>query len=103
MRWDWLRGSRMRRHKKLLVIATLLLGVYVASYLWLSRRGYAEADQYNITGFYYFFPEDSDAWRFKNYGCWRWRFVLPARTSQPAHHHGSGCPRWKKPPVGPSP
>lgn len=59
----------MRRYKQLLVIVTLLLGVYVSSYIWLSRRGYAEADQYNIKGFYYFFPESSDAWRFKNYGC----------------------------------
>jgi hypothetical protein len=22
-----------------------------------------------MKGFYYFFPEDSDAWRLKNYGC----------------------------------
>ena len=59
----------MRRYKKLLVIVALLLGVYVASYMGLSRRGYAEADQYNMMGFYYFYPENSDAWRFKNYGC----------------------------------
>jgi hypothetical protein len=47
----------------------VLLLLYLGSYVALSRRGYAEADRYNITGFYYFFPEDSDAWRWKNYGC----------------------------------
>ena len=48
----------------------VLLLLYVGSYAALSRRGYAEADQYNMKGgFYYFSPEDSDAWRWKNYGC----------------------------------
>lgn len=51
------------------VLGTLLLLVYVGSYIVLSRRGYAEADQYNIKGFYYRYPVDSDAWRLKNYGC----------------------------------
>ena len=50
------------------VFGALLL-LYVGSYVALSRRGYAEADQYNMKGFYYFTPEDSDAWRWKNYGC----------------------------------
>jgi hypothetical protein len=43
--------------------------LYVGSYVVLSRRGYAEADRYNMKGFYYFFPENSAAWRWKNYGC----------------------------------
>jgi hypothetical protein len=50
---------------QLLFVAFLM--VYVASYVWLSRRGYAEADQWNMKGFYYFTPEDTDAWRTKNY------------------------------------
>jgi hypothetical protein len=51
------------------VLGTLLLVLYVGTYLVLSRRGYAEADRYHMKGFYYFFPENSDAWRWKNYGC----------------------------------
>ncbi len=49
-------------------VALLVVG-FVVLYLWLSRRGYAEADRYGMTGFYYFSPEDSDTWRSKNYGC----------------------------------
>ena len=60
----------MQKHKKLLLlVGSVLLALYVGSYIWLSRRGYAEADQYSMGGFYYFFPENSNAWRAKNYGC----------------------------------
>jgi hypothetical protein len=58
----------MTRRTRAWLVVGLLLGLYVTSYLVLSRRGYAEADRYNISGFYYFSPEDSDAWRMKNYG-----------------------------------
>jgi len=58
-----------KKWKCVLLIGLTLLVLYVGSYVALSRRGYAEADQYNMRGFYYFFPEDSDAWRLKNYGC----------------------------------
>jgi hypothetical protein len=59
----------MRKGKKLQVILTLLMVAYFGSYLWLSRRGYAEAGSERINGFYYFFPEDTRSWRSKNYGC----------------------------------
>ena len=63
-------GAVRKKWKRLLLVfGTLLLLLYVGSYLALSRRGYAEADQYHMKGFYYFFPEDSDAWRLKNYAC----------------------------------
>jgi N-acetylneuraminic acid mutarotase len=52
-----------------LVLALALLVAYVGAYLWLSRRGYGQADQYRMIGFYYFPPEDTATWRFKNYGC----------------------------------
>jgi hypothetical protein len=58
-----------KRTKVLLVVLGLLLGVYVSSYLWLSRRGYAEADRYNFHGFYSFTPENTDAWQTRNYTC----------------------------------
>ncbi len=57
----------MRKRQTLIIVALFL--AYLASYIWLSRRGYAAADQFGIKGFYYFLPEDSAAWRFKNYGC----------------------------------
>lgn len=61
---------RKKRDRLLWVFGALFVLVYVGSYAALSRGGYAEADQYNMKGgFYYFSPEDSDAWRWKNYGC----------------------------------
>lgn len=59
----------MARRKLLAAFAALLLALYVASYLWLSRRGYEQADEWNCAGFYYFTPQPTDAWRQKNYGC----------------------------------
>jgi hypothetical protein len=41
--------------------------LYVGSYLVLSRRGYEEARQYNMKGFYYFTPEDTNQWLRLNY------------------------------------
>ena len=60
---------KSRRLFILPTIVLLLLATYVGSYLVLSRRGYAQADEYGMKGFYYFFPENTDAWRYKNYGC----------------------------------
>ncbi len=56
----------MRAH---LLLVWLLLATYVGSYLWLSRRGYEQADEWHCAGFYYFTPDDTNAWRIKNYGC----------------------------------
>jgi hypothetical protein len=47
----------------------LLFALYLGSYVGLSRRGYDDARRYHIQGFYYFLPEDSDDWRFRNYVC----------------------------------
>jgi hypothetical protein len=65
------RAGRSRGRLRFLVTCAgaLALALYVGSYYGLSRRGYAEADQWNLKGFYYFSPEDSDAWRRKNYAC----------------------------------
>ena len=60
----------MRNKKRLLtLLGGTLLVLYVASYLVLSRQGYADADEYNIMGFYYFPPEDTDSWRRCNFAC----------------------------------
>lgn len=58
-----------KKRRLVLVFGVLLLLLYIGSYVVLSRRGYADAEQYNMKGFYYFFPADSDAWRSINYGC----------------------------------
>jgi hypothetical protein len=63
------RGAAVRKKRLLLVLGWFLLALYVGSYVALSRRGYAEADQYNMKGFYYFAPEESASWRFRNYAC----------------------------------
>lgn len=55
--------------RKLFAWCLVLLVAYVATYVLLSRRGYAEADRIETEGFYYFTPEESRAWRWKNYGC----------------------------------
>jgi hypothetical protein len=42
----------------------------VASYVALSRHGFAVSKAFGIEGgFYFFAPEDTDAWRRMNYGC----------------------------------
>jgi hypothetical protein len=60
---------QVQKHKKLAVVIALVLAAYLGTYVWLSRRGYAEADQQSMDGFFYFSPENSAAWRYKNYGC----------------------------------
>ncbi len=47
--------------RRYLLLLAVLFGVYLTSYLWLSRRGYAEADRWNLCGFYYLTPEPTDA------------------------------------------
>lgn len=51
------------------LILAVIVAVYVVSYLSFSRSGYAWADRYDGDGFYYFPPEDTDAWRRKNFFC----------------------------------
>lgn len=55
--------------RRALIVVAVLVTVYVAAYLALSRRGYAEADRYGFVGFYYFTPENSGWWRVKHFGC----------------------------------
>jgi hypothetical protein len=59
----------MRKRKVTIAALLLLLFAYACSYVCLSRRGYAEAERFDFHGFYYFTPEDSDTWRYTNYGC----------------------------------
>jgi hypothetical protein len=59
----------MRKRKVTIAALLLLLVAYFASYGCLSRRGYAEAEQVDFPGFYYFTPQDSDTWRYTHYGC----------------------------------
>jgi hypothetical protein len=63
-------GTVRKKWKRLLLVfGALLLWSCVGAYVALSRRGYTEADRYHMKEFYYFLPQDSDAWRVKNYGC----------------------------------
>ena len=57
-----------KRLKKLLIVFSLLLILYVGSYLFLSRRGMAEAKSCRAPGFWFLSPENTDTWRFWNFG-----------------------------------
>lgn len=57
----------LRMALRAMLIAVLV--VYLAAYVSLSRRGRTQAIQYNSDGFYYFTPENSDAWRFRERTC----------------------------------
>lgn len=59
----------MQIRNAMLVITVTLVVVYIGAYYGLSRRGYAEADRVHSSGFYYFTPEDTEAWNIKNYAC----------------------------------
>lgn len=51
------------------LVMLVVLGSYIGGYWWLSRRGFVEADQLGIKGFYYIAYEDSDSWRRTNRFC----------------------------------
>jgi hypothetical protein len=82
-------SSKIRR--SLLPILGLILAVYIGSYAALSRRGYAEAKRWDAEGFYYFTPENTDTWRWKNRACviifWPINFVdrILGLGRDPAH------------------
>jgi len=48
-----------------LLIVFLL--VYVSSYVFLSRRGFDESDVWEMEGFYFLAPKNTDEWRFWNF------------------------------------
>jgi hypothetical protein len=47
----------------------LLLTLYVGSYLYLSRKGFAECAPFGIDALYFSLPENSREWERWNYGC----------------------------------
>jgi hypothetical protein len=59
----------MTNKRLAVLLLVVLLSAYIASYLFLSRRGYAAADRLNMVGFYYLPYDDSDTWRGKNQLC----------------------------------
>ena len=54
----------------------VLLTAYISSYLVLSRRAFAQADAWDMEGFYFLPPENSDQWRFWNYTLARFYYPL---------------------------
>jgi hypothetical protein len=61
--------TKTRRRRRRWLIGLVVAAIYLAAYLALSRRGYLEADRYDLRGFYYLPPENSARWRYLNYGC----------------------------------
>jgi hypothetical protein len=66
----------MRKKWLLILITMVVWGLYIGSYLTLSRRGMAEAREYRAPGFWFFFPENTDRWRFWNFGLYRFYYPL---------------------------
>ena len=63
------KASRGRQLKISKIVLAVLFACYLGSYIWLSRRGYAEADRYHSDGFYYITPENSNSWTIRNRSC----------------------------------
>lgn len=59
---------KVTKKRRFVIFAGPMLGLYVVSYLVLSRRGYAEADLCSFKGFYYLTPSNTAVWRHVNYG-----------------------------------
>ena len=59
----------LNRHRRLRfgVVLLALFLVYVSSYLVLSRRGFAQADEWHAEGIYFLTPRDSPVWELCNY------------------------------------
>ena len=68
-------SSRTRR-RILIGILAVLLTIYISSYMVLSRRGFAQADEFHVSGFYFLTPEDTDEWRFWNSALVRFYYPL---------------------------
>lgn len=51
------------------IVVALLLVLYVASYWWLSRRAYEQADEWHMHGFYYLTPQPTRSWELKQAAC----------------------------------
>jgi hypothetical protein len=56
--------NQVREHRWL-ILALLVTATYVGAYVCLSRRGYAEAKAWDAPGFYYFAPENTNKWRWR--------------------------------------
>jgi hypothetical protein len=57
-------------------LLSVLLTIYVSSYVILSRRGFAQSDSWEMEGFYFLPPENTDEWRSWNYALVRFYYPL---------------------------
>ena len=55
--------------RRVKMLGAILLVLYIGSYFILSRQGFAEARAWNLKGFYFFTPQNTDQWRYANYAC----------------------------------
>jgi hypothetical protein len=56
-----------RRRQIILFLIAMMVVAYVGSYVVLSRRGFAEADEAGLLGFYFVPYEDTETWWPRNY------------------------------------
>jgi len=57
-------------------VLAVLLAVYLSSYAVLSRRGFDQSHLWDMEGFYFLPPENTDEWRFWNYALVRFYYPL---------------------------
>jgi hypothetical protein len=83
--------------KSLFLFLLCLLLLYVASYIALSRVGITRCEAIGLDGGLYFFPpEDTTAWRVKNYGCVYFYYPLIVADEWIGTGKGIGCePMWR--------
>ena len=51
------------------LVSICLLAMYVTSYIIFLRIALARCEAGGASGFYFFPPENTQAWQTKNYGC----------------------------------
>jgi hypothetical protein len=80
-----------------MVLLCLFVG-YVTSYIVLSHRGVALCKAQEVSGFYFFLPNNSDHWRLTNYGCvyFYYPLIIVDDWIGMGKPDGVGCePMWK--------
>ena len=80
----------------ILVVLLCLLAAYVTSYIVLSRVAIARCEAAGWEGLYFSPPEDTNAWRIKNYGCVYFYYPLIIIDEWMGTIKGIGCePLWR--------
>ena len=85
-----------QKHSWIVVVLFCFLATYIASYIVFSRIAFVKCETMGISGFYFFYPEDTNAWRIKNYTCVYFYYPLIVMDEWLGTGKAPGCvPTWK--------